>query len=67
MTENFSNLGVETDIQVHEAQRALNKVNPKRATPRYIIIKMAKIENKENLEGFKRKLPNHVQGYLIKW
>jgi len=42
MAENFHNLGKETDVQVQEAQRVLNKMNPKRATPRHIIIKMSK-------------------------
>ena len=30
MAENFSNLKKETDIQVQEAQRAPNKMNPNR-------------------------------------
>ena len=42
MTENFPNLEEETDIQVQEAQRLPNKVNPKRHMPRYIIIKIEK-------------------------
>ena len=32
--ENFSNLKTEMDIQVWEAQRVLNKMNPNRPTPR---------------------------------
>ena len=35
------------DIQVQEAQRVLNKLDPKRSTPRHIIIKMSKIKDKE--------------------
>ena len=38
--ENFPNLANEKDIQVQEAQRIPNKKNPKRHTPRNIIIKM---------------------------
>ena len=49
ISENFPNLGKETDIQVQEAQRIPNKINPKRSTPRYIRIKMAKITDKERL------------------
>ena len=30
MAENFPNLKKETDIQIQEAQRAPNKLNPKR-------------------------------------
>ena len=35
------------DIQVQEAQRVLNKLDPKRSTPRHILIKMSKIKDKE--------------------
>ena len=40
MRENFLNLVKEIDIQVQEAQRVPNKMDAKRPTPRYIIIKM---------------------------
>ena len=49
MAENFPNLKMETDIQVHEAQRVPNKMNPNRRIPRHIIIKMAKIKGKERI------------------
>ena len=45
MTENF-NLMREKDMQVQEAQRVPIKKNPKRPTPRHIIIKIAKYEDK---------------------
>ena len=48
MAENFPNL-MDTDIKIQEAQRDPNKLNPNRPTPRYIIIKMAKVECKERL------------------
>ena len=35
MKENFLNLVKELDIQVQEAQRVLNKLGPKRTTPRH--------------------------------
>ena len=41
--ENFPNLKKETDIQVHEAQRVPDKMNPVRYTPRGIIFKMAEV------------------------
>ena len=44
--ENFPNLVNEIDIQVQEAQGVPNKMNPKRTTPRHIIIKMAKLTTK---------------------
>ena len=42
MSENFPNLKKETDIQVQEAQRVPNKMNPNR----HIIIKMAKVKER---------------------
>ena len=46
MKENFPNLTKEIDIQVQEAQRGPNKLDPKRTTLRHIIIKMSKINMK---------------------
>ena len=48
MAENFPNLK-DTDIKIQEAQRAPNKLNPNRPTPRHIIIKMAKGKDKERI------------------
>ena len=47
MAGNFQNLKKETDIQIQEAQRVPNKTNPNRPMPRQIIIKMAKVKDKE--------------------
>ena len=55
--ENFPNLRKETDIQVQEAQRAPNKISPKRPTPRHIIIKMSKIKDKERILKAARERP----------
>ena len=49
MAENFPNLAKETDIQVQEAQRVPNKMNPKRPTPRHIIIRLLKVKDKERI------------------
>ena len=46
MAENFPNLEKETDVQIQEAQRVPNKMNPNRPTPRHSIIKMAKLKIK---------------------
>ena len=45
---NFPNLK-DTGFKIQEAQRAPNKLNPNRPTPRHIIIKMAKVSDKERL------------------
>ena len=42
--ENFPNLVKEIDIRVQEVQRVPAKMNPKRPTPRHIIIKMPKVK-----------------------
>ena len=60
MKENFSNLAKEIDIQVQEVQRVPNKLDPKRSTPRHLIIKMQKIKDKENLKSSKRKAENYL-------
>ena len=49
MKENFPNLVKEIDIQVQEAQRVSNKLDPKGTTPRHIIIKMPKVKDKESI------------------
>ena len=46
MKENFSNFVMEIDMQVQDAQRVPNKMDTKRPTPRYIIIKMPKFKLK---------------------
>ena len=49
MKENFPNLVKEIDMQVQEAQRVPNQLNPKRTTTRHIIIKMPKVKDKERI------------------
>ena len=47
MKENFPNLVKELDMQVQEAgQTSPNKLDPKKTTPRYIMIKMPKVKIK---------------------
>ena len=49
MKENFLNLLKGTEIQVQEAQKVPNKLDPKKNTPRHIIIKLPKIKDKERI------------------
>ena len=49
MPKNFPYLGKEIDIQVQEAQRIPNKINPKRVTHRHIVTKMTKIKDEERI------------------
>ena len=48
MKENFPNLVKEIHIQVQEAQRVPNKLDPKKVTPRHII-KIRKVKDKERI------------------
>ena len=42
-------MGEEIATQVQEAQRVPYRINPRRNTPRHIVIKLAKIKDKEKL------------------
>ena len=47
--ENFPNKEKEIANQVQEAQRILYRINPRRNTPRYILIKLTKTKHKERI------------------
>ena len=49
IVENFPNMGKEIVNQVQEAQRVPYKINPRRNTPRHILIKLSKIKYKEKI------------------
>ena len=48
----------EIDTQVQEAQRVPNKLDPKRITPRHIIIKMPKVKDKRESKRLETYLKN---------
>ena len=57
----------EINIQVQEAQRVPNKLDPKRTTVRYIIIKMPKVKDKERiLKAVREKETVTYKGVLIR-
>ena len=63
MKENFPNLAKEIDFQeVQEAQRVPKKLDPRKYTPRHIIITLAMIKEKERIlkaaRGKEEKLRN---------
>ena len=50
MKVNFPNLVKETEFQeVQEVQRVPKKLDPRRSTPRHIIIRLPKIKDKERI------------------
>ena len=56
MKENFPNLAKEIDFQeVQEAQRVTKKLDPRKHTPRHIIIILPKIKDKERILKAARK------------
>ena len=48
IVENFPNMGNEIPTQVQEVQQVPYRINPRRNTPRHILIKLAKIKDKKN-------------------
>ena len=49
MKVNFPNLAKELDMQVQDTQTVRKKLDPRRNTPRHIIIKFRKIKDKERI------------------
>ena len=55
IAKNFPNMGKEPLTQIQEAQRIPYKINPRRKTPRPILIKLPKIKDKEKILKAARK------------
>ena len=53
----------EIDIQIQEAQRVPNKLDPKGSIPTHIIIKMSKVKDKERIlkAAREKKLVTYVK------
>ena len=68
MKENFPNLAKDIDFQeVQEAQRVPKKLDPRRNTPRHIIIPLAKMKQKERiLEAAREKETVTYKGVSIR-
>ena len=49
IVENFPNMENEIVNQVQEAQRVPYRINPRRNTPRHILIKLTKSKHKERI------------------
>ena len=66
MKENFPNLAKEIDFQeVQDAQRVPKKLDPRRNTPRHIIITLAKIKEERILEAAREKHTVTYEGVPI--
>ena len=49
MNENFPNLAKEVNMQVQEVQRVPKKLDPRKNTPRHIIVKLPKTKDEERI------------------
>ena len=60
-------MGMEIATQVQEAQRVPYRINPRRNTPRHIVIKLTKIRDKEKLlKAAREKRQMTYKGTLIR-
>ena len=55
-------MGMEIVNQVQEVQRVPHRINPRRNTPRHILIKPAKIKDKEKLLKATKEKQQNIQG-----
>ena len=63
IVENFPKMGNEIITQVQEIQRVPNRINPRRNTPRHILIKLTKIKHKEQIFKAAREKQQHTMGF----
>ena len=67
MAKNFPNMGKEPLTQIQQAQQVSYKINPRRNTPRQILIKLTKIKDKEKiLKAAREKKQITYKGTLIR-
>ena len=63
IVENFPNMGKEIAIQIQEVQRVPYRINPRRNTPRHIVIEWQKLKRQRKIiESNKGKTTNNIQG-----
>ena len=61
--ENFPNMKKEIVNQVQEAQRTPYRINPRRNTPRHILIKLTKTKlQRKNIKSSKGEAASNIQG-----
>ena len=63
IVENFPKIRKEIATEVQESQRVPNRINPRRNTPRHILIKLTKIKHKGQIsKAARKKTTNNSQG-----
>ena len=63
IVDNFPKMRKEIATQVQETQRASNRINPRRNTPRHILIKLTKIKNKEQILKAAMEKQQNTRGF----
>ena len=58
MVENYPNLGRDMDFQVPQGHRSPYRFNSRKTSPRYIVIKLAKIK-----DNFEIRNKNNIRSY----
>ena len=65
--KNFPNMGKESLTPIQEAQQVPYKINPRRNTPRHILVKLTKVKDKEKiLRGAREKKQITSKGIPIR-
>ena len=62
IVENFPNMEKEIVNQVQKVQRVPCRINPRRNTPRHILIKRQSLNTNKNIKSSKGKATNNIQG-----
>ena len=58
--KNFPNLRNELELGIQEVNRTLNYLNSKRPSPKHTVLKLPKINNKENSQGSQGKEDGNI-------
>uniref|UniRef100_A0A9L0SF19 L1 transposable element RRM domain-containing protein n=1 Tax=Equus caballus TaxID=9796 RepID=A0A9L0SF19_HORSE len=66
IAENFPNMGMVSDLQINEVNRMCNFINVKRPSPRHIIVKMAKVWDKQRILGAARYKKINYRGSPVR-
>ena len=61
IAENFPKMGKEIATQVQETQRVPNRINPRRNTPRHLLIKFKDQTQRKNIKSSKGETTNNTQ------
>ena len=62
IVENFPNKEKEVVNQIQEVRRVPYRINPRRNTPRYILIKLTKTKHTKTIKSSKGKATSNIQG-----